>query len=388
MRVFIVLVLLTTLANAGRLRSDLLHSLKTSAKDLPGFEAKVNNFLEAAEDIDEHNEFIEPIISHGGSSPVPKGHAPGGHYEPDLSLHQYIHEDGHEAKVENIADMLATGTSEILLSMAEHHGVKDKLHELAHSSGHDLATSFIDLSHLEAHGLGHHELATIHAVSGAMNERIFEKLKRSSAAAEGKERKTSECPEKMDLDEGGTSLIADSVSSDVEDPEKMYTVEPSKPSNYDASAIEVPDPTLENKWHDLQTYIQSKDTLALTSELIDEFSDEESAKSRKLATLFSQSSEEEAKEVITSLTSGISLELGTDEENDNILTKLDEAAQSAGDVTKNGETLTEKLQRKIVEKIKIKNSKEGVRAVKIMLEGLVMLQNIAKTKINDKTPAG
>ena len=46
MRVFIVLVLLTTLANAGRLRSDLLHSLKTSAKDLPGFEAKVNNFLD------------------------------------------------------------------------------------------------------------------------------------------------------------------------------------------------------------------------------------------------------------------------------------------------------------------------------------------------------
>ena len=122
----------------------------------------------------------------GDGDHLPKGHTLGGSYNPDLTLHDFLHmDDGNENKLKNIGESLASGTAEILLAMFEHHRTAHKLHDLARdSSGHKLATSFIDMSVLEEHGLSQHELVTVQTVAGSMNERIFAKLNRGGPAGE------------------------------------------------------------------------------------------------------------------------------------------------------------------------------------------------------------
>ena len=137
--------------------------------------------------------------------------------------------DGNENKLKSIGEGLASGTAEILLAMFEHQGTAHKLHDLARdSSGHKLATSFIDMSVLEEHGLSQHELVTVHAVAGSMNERIFEQLKRGGPAGGD-----AHCPSKPEIgEEGGSGFIADAVSSDKGASDK-YLVDVQKPTNYD-----------------------------------------------------------------------------------------------------------------------------------------------------------
>ena len=222
--------------NAGRFRQQT-SNLKSGIDDfstptLHVPQSTLPDFLSLDESLDESASSAHAsikIMGHDGDH-LPEGHAPGGSYNPDLTLHDFLHmDDGNENKLKSIGEGLASGTAEILLAMFEHQGTAHKLHDLARdSSGHKLATSFIDMSVLEEHGLSQHELVTVHAVAGSMNERIFQKLKRGGSAGGD-----AHCPSKPEIgEEGGSGFIADAVSSDKGASDK-YLVDVQKPTNYD-----------------------------------------------------------------------------------------------------------------------------------------------------------
>ena len=222
--------------NAGRFRQQT-SNLKSGIDDfstptLHVPQSTLPDFLSLDESLDESASAAHAsikIMGHDGDH-LPEGHAPGGSYNPDLTLHDFLHmDDGNENKLKSIGESLASGTAEILLAMFEHQGTAHKLHDLARdSSGHKLATSFIDMSVLEEHGLSQHELVTVHAVAGSMNERIFEQLKRGGPAGGD-----AHCPSKPEIgEEGGSGFIADAVSSDKGASDK-YLVDVQKPTNYD-----------------------------------------------------------------------------------------------------------------------------------------------------------
>ena len=309
LRSIIATLATVAVAHAGRLRNT--------------FNADESNFVELADSV--HADLTRSLLSLDGSTTqTPPHHVPGGRYDPDMTLHSYLHVDeGNEHKVEGIGDMLATGTAEMLHAMFEHHGLSHKLTNLAHLNT-DITTSFIDVSHLQQHGLSHHELSTVHAVAGAMNERIFAKLRAGSSRK--KDEKSAKCPTQPELENGGNSLIADAVSSD-KDASAKYVTTPVVPTNYDPSAIDIPDATQPNKWHDLQTLTLADETQRKAAKLLETYSDVTSAKFRKLSNILSRSNAEQAHEVIESLTSGLDVGLGNDEEDDRILIKFDEAAR-------------------------------------------------------------
>jgi len=157
-----------------------------------------------------------------------------------------------------------------------------------------------------------------------MNERIFAKLRAGSSRK--KDEKSAKCPTQPELENGGNSLIADAVSSD-KDASAKYVTTPVVPTNYDPSAIDIPDATQPNKWHDLQTLTLADETQRKAAKLLETYSDVTSAKFRKLSNILSRSNAEQAHEVIESLTSGLDVGLGNDEEDDRILIKFDEAAR-------------------------------------------------------------
>ena len=340
-------------------------------------------FLETASAA--HLDIAESLLSFGAPhNQIPEGHAPGGSYDPDMSFHQYIHVDkGNEHKVEGIGDMLAAGTAELLLSLTEHHGVQHKLREMAHTSNpHELASSFIDVSTMKKHGLSNHELSTVQAVASAMHARIFEKIKRSTSKKGNKQKASSKCPLQTELEDGGNSLIADAVSSDKSATAK-YTTEVSKPDNFDSSAQENKSNDKLEQWQDLQILTSAYDTETAVQKALTAYGDTETVKYRKLTLLFGRSTKEEAKVVIDTIVDNMNCEIGTDQQNDLFVIKLEEAAAAAGVVSIVGETLAEKVAAKQKLNENPTGVKEGAKAVKLMVNAFESLLKIAQDKIQE-----
>jgi hypothetical protein len=344
--------------------------------------------IEAAESVSAHTSI--KLKSHTGVD-IPEGHEPGGSYTPDLTLHDFLHVDeGNEHKVEGIGDSLASGTAEMLLAMFEHHGIEHKLRDLARTgSGHELATSFIDLSVLEEHGLSQHELSTVHAIAGSMNERIFEKLKRGDAKPGSKTSGgDSYCPTQPELDEeGGSSLIADSVSSDKGASDK-YAKAAKKPSNYDPSAVDVPDPAEESRWQNLQMYTDAASAKIEAERLARKYGDPESDKYRKLTVTLAKSTKEESVDVVETIVAGMSMSIFDSAQQDTIAVMLEEVSEKAGvSSSSDDEEDFARQQREQAEKssaaVDFAAAAHGIAAVKELLKVFTFVSAKAQSKMDE-----
>eukprot|EP00946_MAST-07B_sp_MAST-7B-sp1_P001200 g1200.t1 len=243
-------------------------------------------------------------------------------YDPDLTLQALLQSDSkhHGHKVEGMVDALATGTSEMLYALAEHHGVSGRLKGLAsaHHGDEERTRALIESSlletHLREHGLAHHRMDTISSTVGAMTHRVFQKIHANSSPPTS----TVTCPKKPEVDEkeGGATVLADAI-----------TGETTKYQNPSVGAdIEEPnlDPSAESSWQDVGR-LQSADTTAeLVREKLSFLENEKSEKYQKLLQRFDQSSSRtEVQEVLDQMTIGMDLELGPEESQDLIVEKLD-----------------------------------------------------------------
>ena len=291
-------------------------------------------FIETAERAHIEQSILAGIVHHQS---IPEGHVQGGSYHPDFSLKSYLQDDsGNEEKVEGLGDELATGTASILQAMFQHYNLDDKLIELAHSKGksvgHDLATSLIEETHLQQHGLSMHSLETIHATVGAMNERVFEQIRRGSE-------KTSVCPSAVDPGQGGGNVLADAMSSGEGDVD-VYKGGVEKPKNFDPSAtspdVDVNADTERENW---ELYSKARALHERVTNILNSYAPTphdrllghtQSDTYRKLALHFSKCTSEQATETMDLITTDMELDLNGEAMEDKIVNALAQAAETGG----------------------------------------------------------
>jgi hypothetical protein len=278
------------------------------------------------------------LVDEGDGQQQGTGTGGSGHYEPDLTLHSFLHSDAphHAHKVEGIADALATGTSEILLALAEHHGVAERLQEVAseHHDDSDKTQGLVDSSlleqHLVEHGLAHHGMEKVSSTVGAMTHRIFQKLHAGAGPA------ATSCPTAPDVaeDEGGATVVADALADET----KKYD----DPSAF--SETETLDPAAENTWQDLDRLVKADITEELIVDHLEFLENEKTDKHQRLLKVFGEgASRAVVQEALDSITMGMDMELGSDERQDEIVEKLEAIADLFGTDPDNAQDADEEV---------------------------------------------
>ena len=235
---------------------------------------------------------------HSGATDDTSRGSHGNYYDPDMTLHTYLnsHGDHYGQQIEGIADALATGTAHILSSLVQHHGLEDRFHNIASNhvndvtKTHRLVADFLEMSHLEKHGLAHHDMDSIHQVISAMTHRVLTKVHEDAGAPP---QACSNVPD-VDENEGGDEVIADAITDETN---KYYD---SRSKSVDSQEWNL-DPTAESTWQDLESLNKIDEMEEQIRNQLDVLDSINSLKYAKAVKVFQQASKAEAQEALDTI---------------------------------------------------------------------------------------
>ncbi len=334
----------------------------------------------------------------GAGSPhhVPAGHVHGGHVDPDLTLRQFLDEEGHEHKLELVGDTLAGATAALLDSVADHHDARDALHAVAWAhaapgAAHGLMSSFLDEGELAAHGLRDAlDLDAMHGVTGALADRILEKVRRTQ---QSKPKSSSSCPTRPELDENeGGNVVADMVGSDTKSEAEMTADPAAAAANFDPAAVSAASGAdLETDRESLQKAQETLAEVELVTAGIGTL-EKPNPKGARMIAFFQRTSTSSAQadKYIDQLSAGMSWTLGNAEQDAAIIAKFKEVVllcQTSAETDREkalpgkpdaGTAQALSLIGSITDKVAAGASQaRGQEAVRLILEGLALVRETA-----------